>query len=135
MRKHMLVFVLMLAVALVGAACGGDEPTTTGTTPPTETPTETPSESPTGADDEVQVVLQDFAFSPADITIATGSKVELTNGGAAPHTFTLTDTDVDVSVEAGEDASVDITLEAGTYELTCRFHAGQGMVGTLTVTG
>lgn len=134
MRKHLALIVVLLSLALVAAACGGDEPTT-GTTSPAQTPTETPTESPTGADDEVQVALQDFAFSPADITIAAGGKVELTNTGQAPHTFTLTDTDVDVTVEAGEDASVDITLDAGTYELMCRFHAGQGMVGTLTVTG
>jgi plastocyanin len=135
MRKHMLLFVVLLSVALVGAACGNDEPTTTGTSTPTESPTETPSESPSAADDEVQVAMQDFMFSPADITIASGGKVELTNTGQAPHTFTLTDTDVDVEVQPGEDASVDITLSPGTYELMCRFHAGQGMVGTLTVTG
>jgi plastocyanin len=133
MRKHLRLIVVLLSVALVAAACGSDEPTTAPT--PTQTPTETPTETPTGADDEVQVALQDFAFSPADITIAAGGKVELTNTGQAPHTFTLSGTDVDVTVEAGEDASVDITLAADTYELMCRFHAGQGMVGTLTVTG
>jgi plastocyanin len=134
MRKLVPLIVVLLTLALVAAACGSDEPTTTPTTP-TQTPTETPTETPTGTDDEVQVALSDFAFSPADITIAAGGKVELTNTGQAPHTFTLTGTDVDVTVEAGEDASVDITLSADTYELMCRFHAGQGMVGTLTVTG
>lgn len=135
MRKRMVLFVVVLSMAMVAAACGSDEPTTAPTTPTQTTPTETPTESPTGVDDEVQVAMQDFAFSPADITIAAGGKVELTNTGQAPHTFTLTDTDVDVTVEAGEDASVDITLDAGTYELMCRFHAGQGMTGTVTVTG
>jgi plastocyanin len=130
MRKQLLLIVVLLSLALVAAACGSDEPTT-----PAQTPTETSTSSPTGADDEAQVAMQDFAFSPADITIAAGGKVELTNTGQVPHTFTLTDTDVDVTVEAGEDASVDITLDPGTYELMCRFHAGQGMVGTLTVTG
>jgi plastocyanin len=134
MRKQLPLIVVLLSLALVAAACGSDEPTTAPTTP-AQTPTETSTSSPTGADDEAQVAMQDFAFSPADITIAAGGKVELTNTGQVPHTFTLTDTDVDVTVEAGEDASVDITLDPGTYDLMCRFHAGQGMVGTLTVTG
>lgn len=133
MRKRLPLIVVLLSVALGAAACGGDEPTTAPTTP-TQSPTETPTETPTGADDEVQVALSDFAFSPADITIAAGGKAELTNTGQAPHTFTVTGTDIDVTVEPGEDASVDMTVDPATYELTCRFHAGQGMVGTLTVT-
>jgi len=135
MRKNALLLATVLALGLVASACGGDEPTTIATPPttPTESPAASPTASPTGADDEVQVTLQDFAFAPADITIAAGGKIEITNGGAAPHTFTVTDTDIDVTVQPGEDASVDVTLDPGTYDLICRFHPE--MTGTVTVTG
>lgn len=136
MRKNALLLATVLALGLVAGACGGDEPTTIATptqTTPTESPAASPTASPAAADDEVQVALQDFAFFPPDITIASGGKIEITNGGAAPHTFTLTDTDIDVTVQPGEDASVDVTLDPGTYDLMCRFHAE--MTGTVTVTG
>ncbi|MCA1727121.1 MAG: cupredoxin domain-containing protein, partial [Actinobacteria bacterium] len=83
--------------------------------------------------DEVKVEMRDFAFDPKDVTVASGGTIELDNVGQTPHTFTIEDEGIDEEVAAGEDATVDIELDPGTYDFVCTFHAGQEMTGTLTV--
>lgn len=41
---------------------------------------------------EVQIVIENFVFNPADITVPTGTKVTWINKDEAPHTATSTDT-------------------------------------------
>ena len=125
-RLHWLI-ALLAVVALVGAACGGDDGTDNGTVSTTE-PTTEPADG--GAE---TVALEDFRFNPADLTVATGTTLTLDNTGQAPHTFTVEGQDIDEEVAAGESGEVTIDLEAGSYDVVCRFHEGQGMVGTLTV--
>ena len=135
--KRFVVVAGVLAL-LLGVACGGDDPTvdgpaaTGGTTQPTE-PTEEPTEPADGGGTEV--VLVDFAFQPSDVEVAAGSTLQLRNGSAqTPHTYTVRDQDVDVTLEALQSEEVTVDLDPGTYDVVCTFHEAQGMVGTLTVT-
>ncbi len=130
MRKRYAV-ASMFALMLVAAGCGGggEEPGAT-TPPPAASPTETATEG--GA--TTRVALEDFRFDPADFTVAAGTDLELDNEGEAPHTFTVQGQEIDVEVSAGENGSATIDLPAGDYEVICRFHQGQGMVATMTVT-
>lgn len=78
------------------------------------------------------VELADFAFRPDCLSAEAGATITLENTGDAPHTFTVADTDVDFSVDAG--TSVDASLsgvDPGTYAVTCTFHPQ--MEATLTV--
>ncbi len=129
MRKRYAV-ASVFVLALVTAACGGGGEEPGATTPPAASPTETATGGAT-----TRVALEDFQFVPADITVAAGAELELDNEGEAPHTFTVQGQQIDVEVAAGENGSATIDLPAGDYEVICRFHQGQGMVATMTVTG
>ena len=106
----------VLAFALA-AACGSDAAPDPSCTDPASTSS---------------VALQDFEFAPACIGAASGDTIELENTGAAPHTFTIEGTDVDVDLPAG--ASGEASLEgvaAGAYSITCTYHPQ--MTGTIVV--
>ncbi len=109
---------LALAASLVLVACGGDE-----------------ANPPEGCTDPVAtttVELADFTFRPDCLSADAGATITLDNTGDAPHTFTVTGTDVDLEVDAG--TSVDASLsgvDPGTYAVTCTFHPQ--MEATLTI--
>jgi plastocyanin len=116
----------VFALALLAAACGGDdEPPQGGTGNGEETPTET-AQNGGGAD----LTIVDFSFSPADLSVGQGQTITVTNIGETSHTFTTDDDAVDETIGAGD--TVEISLEGvsgGGFH--CRFHSQ--MVGTLTV--
>ena len=109
-----------LTLALVGVACGGDE-----TAPP-------------AVEEEVQPVTltaSGFAFDPADLSAAAGSTIEYSNADDVEHNFTAKDADLDVDVDAGGTATIDLAdVEPGTYDFFCEYHK-DNMTGTLEVTG
>jgi plastocyanin len=129
------VMPVVAVLALVGAACGGDdEPEDGATTQPTdgeETTTEPTDDG--GGGGGVVVTANNFAFTPADVTVASGDTITATNGNPlTPHTFTVEETDIDVNLPAGTSEDVTIDLDPGEYGFVCTIH-GQ-MTGTLTVT-
>jgi plastocyanin len=107
------IVVPLAAVALLGAACGGDGGGDGGGTT---------------AD---SVTMVDNAFEPESVSVAADSSLSVTNEGQAAHTFTLEDGSIDEQVSPGDSTTVDITLEAGDYPFECTFHPE--MTGTLTV--
>lgn len=147
MRRFALI---VLALALLGVACGGDEePALQGTAPPAETEaaTEAPATSVAGVDGTVnnhgeetftteefdlEMELDDFYFEPTFVKAPGGATatIELHNEGDVTHNFTVEGTDVDEDVEAGETKTV--TVELGTETLQpffCEYHRGAGMQG------
>jgi plastocyanin len=142
---------LVLVVLVVAAtACGSD-----GDTPPAQSPAGTASGGGEGGtiqigddqandhgqadatgQDELKVEQDNFYFEPTVITGAAGQalKIELDNEGSAQHTFTIDEQSIDVTVDPGEDATVDVTFPvSGIVEFYCRFHRGSGMAGGLEV--
>jgi plastocyanin len=137
---------LILAVALVGAACGGDSPET-------ETPGASGSEGGTqttiGSDaandhgsqdvsgmDEVALELDDFYFEPTLLTGSAGQQltIELGNEGTVEHNFSLDEQSISQDIEPGEDASVSVTFpDSGVLVFYCEYHRDQGMVGGVEV--
>jgi plastocyanin len=106
--------IAIVAVALLGAACGGDDGGNGGDG---------------GTTDSVTMV--DNEFQPSSFTAASTS-ITVTNDGQALHSFTLTGGDIDQDVQAGESADVDLSgLDAGSYHLICKYHPE--MTGSLTV--
>lgn len=76
-----------------------------------------------------------YQFTPAKISVKQGDTITVTDTNpSTPHTFTITGTDIDVSNNPMGSHDVTIDLQPGTYDFFCRFHQGQGMTGTLTVT-
>jgi uncharacterized cupredoxin-like copper-binding protein len=131
MKKFTVLTIVLAAMALLLAACGGDSgPTTLGFT---------------GSDT--------FQFTPTSASVAAGDEVEvtLTNSGALEHSWVLVGSGTDVATATDADAinnsatgpiaggasgTVTFTAPAaGTYQFICTIagHAAAGMVGTLTV--
>jgi plastocyanin len=110
----------LLALVTILPACEGDDAQPKACNEPVAT---------------TRVELADFAFRPDCLSVEASTMpmtFALENTGDAPHTFTVTGTDVDINVDSG--ASVDVSLsglEPGTYAVTCTFHPQ--MEATLTV--
>lgn len=80
------------------------------------------------------VTIQNFAFSPANITVKVGTKVTWKNQDSVTHT--VTETDGQSGPQSGNvdpGASYSFTFDkAGTYHYHCTIHPN--MTGTVTVT-
>jgi plastocyanin len=84
----------------------------------------------------IEVELHDDYFNPKVITIPNGTttKVILKNKGMKEHTFTVEKLGIDAEVQPGKETTISITpQQPGTYELICRYHFQEGMVGKVMV--
>lgn len=89
------------------------------------------SPSPTATD---AVTIQNFAFSPANISVKAGTMVTWTNKDSVAHTVTETDGQSGPnSGDVNPNGTYTFTFsKAGTYHYHCSIHSE--MVGTVTVT-
>jgi len=124
--RWMSVVVGMFTLALVLAACGGDDEGggATGTTGAT-----------TGATGDggggATLTIEGFAFDPSTLQVGTGNvTITITNNDSATHSFTTDDDSVDETIPAGETVEVALTTAGvDTLGFHCRFHSS--MTGTL----
>jgi plastocyanin len=150
MRMRLVIGAIL---AMVAAACGGGASGTGATTAPgsTTAPAATTgapvaTTAPANTDDantddpntdtgdefDTSISVTDFAFNPSSFTFVHDQTLGLLAQGAkSPHTFTIEELEIDEPIAPGVVATVTISGEPGTYEFICRFHAGQGMKGTV----
>jgi plastocyanin len=122
MRRSTLLATLATAALVLG--CAG------ATSSPTAAPaTQTEAASHAGGGSDVSIV--DFAFEPADLTVAVGDTVTWTNTGAATHTVKWQDGEPESErLESGE--TYERTFDtAGSFPYVCGIHSQ--MTGTITV--
>jgi plastocyanin len=84
----------------------------------------------------IEVELNDDYFNPKVITIpkGTATKLILKNKGKKEHTFTVEKLGVDAEVQPGKEKTITVNpKQPGTYELICRYHFQEGMVGKVIV--
>lgn len=84
----------------------------------------------------IEVELNDDYFNPKVITIPNGTAttVILKNKGTKEHTFTMEKLGIDVEVQPGTEKNITVKpKQPGTYELICRYHFKEGMVGEVIV--
>lgn len=84
----------------------------------------------------IEVELNDDYFNPKVITIPNGTSTTLIlkNKGKKEHTFTVEKLGIDVEVQPGKETSISVKpKQPGTYELICRYHFQEGMVGNVIV--
>ena len=74
-------------------------------------------------------------FDPVNLAFSVGEAVNFTFFAEdAFHSFTVSELEINVEVNAGESGGLDFIFEeAGEYELICVPHEALGMVGTITV--
>jgi plastocyanin len=117
--KRITLLIAVAALTTVAVACGGDGGGGGGT-----------DGGDGGAADTL--VMIDNAFQPASWATSAGSHT-VSNDGAALHNLTIEEAGIDEDVQPGQSTTVDLDLEPGEYEMVCKYHAAQGMTGTLTI--
>ena len=78
-----------------------------------------------------QLSIQDFFFSPADVTVEPGTTVTWVNEGTVPHTVTSDDGQFDSGVLMPGDSYTVMFKGQGTITYHCAIHPS--MTGSVTV--
>ncbi len=116
MRVRAAILILMVAIAI----CGCTSASTTPSVQPSEQPPAQPSAS---------VTIQNFAFSPGEVTIAKGGTVTWTNHDSTTHTVTFGDGS---SPDLDSGATYERTFnDTGTFSYHCSIHPS--MTGKVVV--
>ncbi|MGH3092242.1 MAG: plastocyanin/azurin family copper-binding protein [Gaiellaceae bacterium] len=128
-RRILTILLVLAALGLGAAACGGDdngeaeEPAANG-----------------GGGQTIQIAADPdgaLAYDTTELTAQAGEiTIEFTNESSMPHDVTLEGVEGGATDVITEDtASVTVTLEPGTYTFFCSVagHRAAGMEGTLTV--
>ena len=153
MTKLAVAAILVATVAIAALACGQPAPTGPSVTiiqrasPPIPAPA--PTAVPGEGEDAMEAIVGTpvtvnmidnggagpMAYDPTDFAFSVGEGVNFTFiAEAAFHTFTVSDLEINIEVNAAETVGFDyIFEEPGTYDLICVPHEALGMVGTITV--
>jgi plastocyanin len=144
MKKNLIIAVVVIAAALIALFAfqkpAGQTATSTSASttdmmnmPAQENPAPKTSSAPkTVSSGAITVVISNYAFNPANITVKAGTVVTWVNKDSVPHT---------VTGDVGGPASAALTLNAtysfkysapGIYAYHCSIHPG--MKGIITVT-
>ncbi len=137
------------------AACGGDTstatpqqsattlavPGATDTTGATPGAMNTPGAGGSAGEQEVDITLQEFSITPAQVTVNAGKvRFVVTNKGTLSHNFTITTDSGTLAATPTFAASdspqvLEVDLKAGTYQTLCSVpgHAQHGQRGMITV--
>jgi plastocyanin len=82
------------------------------------------------APQERKVLIQDFKFQPADLTVNVGDTVEFTNADMMPHNAVAQDKFTSGKLEQGKSWKY-VAAEKGTFDYICTYHPN--MKGHLVV--
>ena len=134
MKRIFYVFgliVLLTAWIAIGVSCGTSSQTTTPA-PGTGAQTKPPPGGTNGPDYKpASATIENFAFSPATITVAIGTTITWTNQDSAAHTVT-SDSGVFDSGSISQGKTFSYTFnEKGSFNYHCTFHPN--MKGTVIV--
>jgi len=122
-QRILAVLALCFALAVLLAACGGDDSSSGSSNSGTTSGSGSGSSS-----GPVAVTIDNFAFSVKPVTAGQSFKVQ--NKDGTEHTFTANNGTFDVDVPAGKTVTVD-GQKAGSYAFHCKIHSF--MTGTLKV--
>jgi len=140
----LLAVVIALGAAL--AACSSAATPSATAAPPTAAPptaapptaapaaSAAPSDAPsadTGGASGDAITIENFAFSPASITVAPGTTVTWTNRDSAGHTVTADDGTFDSKRLSNGSSFSETFTTAGTYTYHCAIHPS--MTATIVV--
>ena len=117
----------LLALAVVAAACGGEDPSATWRS----------ADVPPGEELSVEVELRNYAFTPRKFEIRQGETVEFVLDSIdILHSFTVEELDIDWHLNQNDELTEEFTFDRpGEYRLICIIpgHEVLGMRGTIVV--
>ena len=151
MRLFGILTVLVAGMALMTAACGGDDDapataTTTTQAAPTDTPgtsaTETPGTATGEIPSEISITAENISFDKASLTIKAGvaTTITMTNKDSIAHNFHVMAGSVDEAITppftaADSPQTLTVTIDTpGSYTFQCDVHPTT-MNGTIEVVG
>lgn len=127
--RPLLLALTLVIVAIVAVGCSSTTTTTTAA-PGGETTAAPPTTAAAGGGGTA-VTLENFAFSPATVTVKVGDTVTWTNNDSATHNVTADDGSFK-SPDFGQGGTFSFTFQkAGTYTYGCTIHPQ--MKGTVVV--
>jgi hypothetical protein len=113
------LFALLVTLALPLAACGGGEDAAETDTATTETPEPAPAQE----ENRVEVGLTEFEITMPSSVPAGPTTFSITNNGTMEHSFEIEGPGMEQALAAplvaGGSATLDLTLEPGTYRVYC----------------
>ena len=129
-RQIAVLFSLLL---LTLAGCSSSSSSKTAVAPSSSKAASTASSSSTAVAGAAQIVIDNFTFSPATLTVTPGEKVTVVNKDSTTHTVTATGNKAFDTGDIASGATTTFTAPstAGSYPYICTIH--QFMHGTLTV--
>jgi len=140
MQKLLYLFVgIVIALLFVGMALSSIKPIKRNENGNENTAKEEAVESTTGETVEVQIVGNEYSFTPSNLEINKGDKIILTfrNTGKIPHNLVIDELGISTkSVWRGQSDTVEfVATESGTLRYYCSIgnHAALGMTGSLEV--
>jgi plastocyanin len=134
LNLKIVLFAAMLAAAATLAACTSAPPTMNGGDTHAAKHTDdkqTTLSVPQAESGEVIVVIQDFVFKPAELTVRPGTKVTWINKDEAPHTATSVDKKFNSGGMDTDDKFSSVFNDEGEYPYFCALHPQ--MKATITV--
>ena len=134
MRKFVFVLVAVCALGLTACSSDDDGGTTGAETGTTETTGNDGCVDLTGEGATFTITIADFAFRPNCFTSRASQGISIENQDAAAHTFTVTGTDIDVPIAAGQTFNgepISGAVSPGTYDFLCTLHPT--MTGQVTI--
>ena len=129
-RQIAVLFSLLL---LTLAGCSSSSGSKTAVAPSSSKAASTASSSSTAVAGAAQIVIDNFTFSPATLTVTPGEKVTVVNKDSTTHTVTATGNKAFDTGDIASGATTTFTAPStdGSYPYICTIH--QFMHGTLTV--
>ena len=127
--KALLVLAASAACLFLTACGGGGSDSSTAAQTLTQNTMGQTTAAPSTGD---AVTIKDFAYAPASLSVAKGTKLTFTNQDSTAHTATSSDQGgFDTgTIEKGQTKTVTVD-QPGTYSYVCSFHPF--MHGTVTV--
>src|SRR5215468_4298718 len=121
MRSRCAQAVLLLVVTAIIAGCGAPAPSRSAERPARD---ENSSDFPVPASEPARVVIDNFAFSPREITVALGTRVTWVNHDDVPHTATSSarPRTFDSGALDTDDSFSFVFTAPGTYDYFCAVH-------------
>ncbi|MGH9300489.1 MAG: cupredoxin domain-containing protein [Acidimicrobiales bacterium] len=117
----------LAALSVLFAACGSSSPSSS----PSTTASPGSGSAPSGG--STTIVIKNFKFVPATLTVKVGTKITVHNEDNTTHTLTARNGAFDTGDISGGSTATFTVTKAGTFPYICNIH--QYMTGTLTVTG
>lgn len=140
MQKLLYLFIgLAISLLLISLVLSSMKKPETRKDADTKEKTSQETIEPTGETVEIQIVGNEYSFSPSSFEINAGDKIILTfrNVGKMPHNLVIDELDVATkNVPRGQSDTVEFTTtQSGSLRYYCSIsnHAALGMVGSLEV--